>query len=106
MRGRVTDKVETLLKTNEAMRSDDRLLILTVWELCGFYLTPEQREKFWSLPSAESIRRVRQKLQENGNYPAKDSVKKQRKWKSMVMQQVSPKAKPLDMEKYLRENPF
>lgn len=106
MTGNITNKVETLLRNNERMRSDDKLLILTIWELEGLTLTPEQRQKFWDLPSPETIRRVRQKLQENGAYPANEPVRKQRKWKSMVMQQVSPNARPKDMEKYLRENPY
>lgn len=37
-------------------------------------LTPEQIKLFKSLPSMETIRRIRQKLQEDGKYPATKQV--------------------------------
>lgn len=90
----ISSVVQNLLRDNAKMRNNDRLLILTVWENYGFKLTDEQRQKFWDLPSAETIRRIRQKLQEKGDYPADASVARVRRHRSMVMQQNMPTSKP------------
>lgn len=67
--------VEDILKAYPDTRGNDKLLILKVWEDYNLILTPYQRQKFMSkeLPSTETIRRTRQKLQECGRYmPVKE----------------------------------
>lgn len=63
----VTAKVVTIMEQNTATRDDDTLLMLEVWKLQGLHLNREAEE--WILKNcspAESIRRVRQKIQEGG----------------------------------------
>ena len=64
-------------------------------------LTAAQIEKFKSMPSLETLRRVRQKIQEGGKYPASDAVTKERKFKSLQMQQQAPKYNAEGLEKTL-----
>lgn len=90
----VTYTIERVLREHPETRSSDKTLILRVWEMYGFGLSEAQKEIFMKLPQAETIRRVRQKLQEQGKYQANDQVKRQRNWKSMVAQQRMPTTKP------------
>lgn len=64
-------------------------------------LSPEQMERFRKMTSLETLRRVRQKIQESGKYPATDVVKKERHWKSMQMQQQAPTFKADGLERTL-----
>jgi len=65
------DKVEQILRHNDRARANDKYLMLKVWQLQGL---PIQNisfvEKFLSrsISSPESIRRMRQKFQEDGKY--------------------------------------
>lgn len=54
--------VRSTLDKFKRTREDDRLLQLRVWEVYGFYLTPEQKEIFLRLPSAETISRRRREM--------------------------------------------
>lgn len=98
--------VESTLAYHEDTRSNDRLLLLRVWEAQGFHLTQSQKNKFMEVSSAESIRRVRQKIQEQGRYPANEYVKKQRKFKAMQIQQMIPKTKPEKVEELVQKPLF
>jgi hypothetical protein len=66
---RTSATVEKLLRDNVATRSDDILLILKVWEQEGLTLTPEQTIKFRQVSKPETIRRTRQKIQEERYKP-------------------------------------
>jgi hypothetical protein len=44
----------------------------------GMELTPKQVEIFKNMPSAETITRIRRKLQEQGKYEADENVQKER----------------------------
>lgn len=74
----IRDKVEKVLSIDHKARNSDRRLILEVWKQSGFELSEEQEAKFFDLPQAESIRRTRQKLQEEGLYLADKQVKRER----------------------------
>lgn len=100
---KVTPIVERTLEKYEKARSSDKLLLLYIWHQLGLEFTPEQREKFMDMPSAETIRRIRQKLQENGKYPANGHVRKDRHIRSMVVQQNAPAAKPERIETILQQ---
>lgn len=71
--------VEQALQTWEETRDSDRKLMLAVW-----YLQDPEYEtnfrKFFTERAAnpETIRRIRQKLQEQGKYPASKKVEDQR----------------------------
>lgn len=91
---KITTRVEKILQDYPQTRSSDKDLMIYFWHFSGLELTPAQREKFRSLPSTESVRRVRQKIQEGGKYPATEKVIKERDFKSMQVQQIAPKATP------------
>lgn len=64
------DLVKNLLEENPTLRDSDKLLIWKVWERCGYVTsgTVMRYENFVKATSTESIRRVRQKIQEQ--YPS------------------------------------
>ena len=91
---RISYIVENTLERYPETRSSDQLLLLAVWSRLGFALSESQRQKFLNMPSSETIRRIRQKIQEQGKYPASENVRKHRKFKSMQVQQLIPNMKP------------
>lgn len=62
--------VERMLQLHPDTRGDDRKLIMRVWEMYNFGFSEQQRKLFLGhrLPSTETIRRTRQKLQQEGRY--------------------------------------
>jgi len=84
--------VESILSRDPETRNSDKKLILAVWDYMGLNLSDTQKAKFMDMPPAETIRRLRQKLQERGRYRASDSVRHERYIKSLIMQQNEPKA--------------
>jgi len=98
---RVSYLIEDVLKENVGARSSDKELYIAVWERLGFYLSETQKAKFRDLPSTETIRRVRQKLQEQGFYQATDGVRRSRNFKSLEVQQRMPKTRPEKVEPLL-----
>lgn len=75
---RVKDKVERVLQYKPETRDNDKLLMLYVWQMEGLKFSKSQLEAFKKASSPESIRRMRQKLQENGKYKASEAVEKKR----------------------------
>lgn len=89
-------KIERLLAENRkspmsgvSPRDSDKELIIQTLQVSGANLTAQQVEVLRSI-NFESVRRTRQKLQEEGKYLPSAGVKQQRKFKSLVMQQTSP----------------
>ncbi len=66
--------IKGILKDYPDTRSDDKELILRAWEAQGLVLSPEQEETFKKCISTETIRRTRQKIQEEGQYRPEDKV--------------------------------
>ena len=62
--------VEYWLENDPACRDDDKLLIYRI--MCCTTDVKVSWEDFRKIPSFESIRRVRQKLQEQGLFPSTD----------------------------------
>lgn len=93
--------IENMLRDYPATRDSDRELYLKVWEQYGFILSDAQRAKFRDLPSSETIRRVRQKLQEQGLYKAQERIRRHRKFKGLEVQQKMPQTKPERVEPLL-----
>ena len=94
---KVNQLIEKALRENVkykgiSVRDSDKALILWVWWQLGFQLTHEQMDKFMNLPSTETIRRLRQKLQEKGKYGGSKAVLDERRWKSLVASQNMPTA--------------
>jgi hypothetical protein len=70
--------VERVLELKPETRDDDKLLMLYVWQMQGLHFSKGQLEAFKKASSPESIRRTRQKLQEEGLYLASPEVEEQR----------------------------
>ena len=98
---KVTNTVRAILSRSKIARNSDRHLLIEFMQISGMELTEKQQEVFLHLPSLESVRRVRQKLQENGNYPADEKIARERDYKSMRMQQMTPNASPESIEKVI-----
>lgn len=96
---KIKDKVAWCLENRPATKEDDMLLIISVWKnfykeaFCDFLhkslttmeVEPPQElirkmgsDRMSDLPQAESIRRVRQKFNEEGKYLPSEKVMKQR----------------------------
>jgi hypothetical protein len=75
---RVKDKVERVLSLKPETRDNDKLLMLYVWQIEGLNLSENQLKKWKEVSSPESIRRMRQKMQEDGMYRASEKVEEQR----------------------------
>lgn len=72
------DRVYQRLRDNPQCRNSDRQLMLEIWEGEGLYLSATQKAKFMEVSSPETIRRTRQKVQEDGYFPADAKVKQYR----------------------------
>jgi len=67
----VKDRIEELLRQDERTRNDDVYLIFLYWQkFQGLDIDPAEAADI--LRSSETIRRVRQKFQEMGEYPPTD----------------------------------
>jgi hypothetical protein len=75
---RTKDKVARVLDQKPEARDNDKLLMLYVWQIEGLHLSERQIEKFKNASSPESIRRMRQKFQEEGQYLASPEVEERR----------------------------
>lgn len=89
--------IEDILRNNPKARDSDSELNIHVMQRLGCNLTNSQIDKLRDI-NFESIRRTRQKLQEQGKYLPSDRVGKQRRLKSMIVQQNAPTAKPERIE--------
>jgi hypothetical protein len=97
----IHNQVEQILRDEPKTRDSDKLLLLKVWEEYGLYLSEAQKDKFLHAPSSETVRRVRQKIQEQGKYPANHLISRHRRFKSLQMQQITPHATPKYIEQTL-----
>lgn len=100
-KSKVAPVVEEVLKIRQKARNSDRDLIACVWYKYGLRLTPEQYDKLMEIPSAETIRRIRQKLQEQGKYLADKDIRKAREDMSMVVEQNAPTASANTIDRIL-----
>lgn len=69
-----SERVEAILKYDKQSRDSDKRLLIVFMQKAGMDLTPRQMEIFKEMPSMETIRRIRQKIQEQGKYPASEEV--------------------------------
>ena len=67
-----------ILEKHPVTRGNDLELILKVWEYQGLHLTPQQLYLIHKVYTPETIRRTRQKIQEEGYFPAPKIVQEQR----------------------------
>lgn len=97
----VTQEVEAILRDHKQARNSDKALMAYYMQKSGMNLTKEQLLIFKDMPSMETIRRIRQKLQESGKYEADAPIATERQNKANVIQQNIPKSQPKDVEKHL-----
>lgn len=91
---KVYDEVEKALKFYPSTRNSDAELVIKVWQAYGLYLTAEQQMKLMEVPMFESIRRTRQKIQnEENKYQADEPIKEKRHIKSLEFTQKIPTTK-------------
>lgn len=93
----IKKRVEEALTKYPETRDSDKYLIRVVWWLIKPEACKEMEGEWWlnlkamdELPSAESIRRTRQKLQEAGLYLPSDKVAKERGRLEETMQHNMP----------------
>jgi len=86
----IGQQVENILKASKRSRSDDKELFIIYMQKWGMALSDIQIETFRRMPSFETLRRVRQKIQQAGLYLADELTEKRRfeKYKN-VKQQIS-----------------
>ncbi len=84
-----TKIVNGLLMKYQNCRDSDSDLMIGVLQVAGANLTPKQREVIRGI-NFESIRRLRQRLQEQGKYPASPEVAAQRKQKAELIKNAVP----------------
>jgi hypothetical protein len=95
---KITGLVEEIMKRYPQTRDSDKELIIGVLQASGAGLSERQREILRSI-NFESIRRYRQKLQEEGKYLPSPEVKAQRKLKAEIIKQsVNHVENPLFVE--------
>lgn len=97
----ITQQVRNLLAYSRQARNSDKELYILYLQRAGMNLSNHQINLIRELPSFETIRRVRQKIQESGEHRADEEVRRARKGKSLVMQQNAPKASAERLEKVL-----
>jgi|SRR6185312_14184247 len=84
--------VEEVLKTSFPARNDDKELLIQALALAGFSWSPENLAIFRGFYSVETLRRVRQKLQEEGFYTAGvDTQRKRKRRAKQVRQEMKDK---------------
>ena len=98
--------IEQLMRDNQQTRSSDKELMIAFWESQGLHLSYADKEKIRSLPTFETITRVRRKIQEGGLYQADQRVKASRHHKDLSMQQVAPAATPKYINQTLEQQPL
>lgn len=103
--------VENLLAENTPSRmtgigprdSDKELLIQYMQRILGMNLNAQQIDLIRTV-NFESIRRCRQKLQEQGKYWGSPEVMKKRRIKSYELQQVAPTESAAGIQRRIEEN--
>lgn len=93
-------KVEFALQKFPEARNSDAELLIRVWELDGMVLTDYQRHliREGRVTNPESVRRMRQKYQEAGMYPATKRVERKRRQYEQEVQQTIKSVRLADMK--------
>lgn len=73
-----TDRIRAILSVSKASRNSDLELWLIYAQKSGMGLSEAQIKVLRHMPTFETIRRTRQKLQENEQYPADPTVEQAR----------------------------
>jgi hypothetical protein len=84
----IKDQVEKVLSEDVRARNDDNWLIIQVLREMGYkiYIDYKDLDK---MPAWETIRRTRQKFQEEGKYPATEECQRKRRKQEVEMQDIN-----------------
>ena len=74
----ITKRVENILEASHNARNSDIELQIIYMQKAGMHLSSSQIAVLKEMPSFETLRRIRQKLQEHGKYPADPEVNERR----------------------------
>ena len=77
--------VRQILSQFPETRNDDKELIIRAWEAQGLILSFYQKQKLRTIFSNETIRRSRQKIQEEGLFPPDEKTRRGRRLKQEKM---------------------
>lgn len=102
---KVAPIVAHILRTSEEARNSDTELLIQFLELQGFGKMSEAQKLAFRKVSFESITRARRKFQEEGQFLPNEKVGKQRRLKSMIVQQNAPTARPARIQQLADEQP-
>lgn len=101
---KVIDIVEQILRVSREARNSDKVLFLKFMEHFGIYLSPGQKNSFMNMPHLETVRRIRQRLQEQGKYLADQTIGDRRRFMGLSMQQREPKLKEDKIETVIEQH--
>lgn len=76
--GNLRNEILTIYQLDKRVADDDKLLIAKVWFRHGWNYNEDLYENLLKMPSAESIRRTRQKLVAEGLMEVSDSAREKR----------------------------
>lgn len=97
----ITQRISAILDHSKAARNSDTELLLIYMQKSGMDLSPKQIDVFRNMPSFETIRRTRQKIQQVGRYKAAPEVEAARKYKSVMTRRTIPFMQPDDVQRTL-----
>ena len=100
----VTQQVESILRHSDRARNSDRELLLIFMQKSGMDLSEAQIATFRDMPELWTVRRLRQKFQEDGLFLPSEAVGRARRLKSYAVQQNAPNAKPETMERLIEDS--
>ncbi len=83
-------RVEAIMQYLPETRSNDKMLCIVFMQKAGLDLTDAQIKKFYEMDDLWTIRRCRQKIQEEGRFPATHAVNEARYKKFKQFRQTIP----------------
>lgn len=86
----ITQRVTNIMKVSHQARNSDKELWIIYAQKSGLDLTAQQLDVLRAMPEFETIRRVRQKIQQDGMYEADPSIKAERKEKAELIRGAVP----------------
>lgn len=99
----IADRVKNILSASVEARNSDKALLKIYMLKSGLDLTSKQMDLLIDMPSFETITRVRRDVQAKGQYTASEGIRRQRKAKSLVVQQNAPTASTHRLEQILED---
>jgi hypothetical protein len=97
----ISQRIANILAASKAARNDDFELWLIYAQKSGVDLSARQIDQLRNMPSFETLRRCRQKIQASGDYQADPTVKRARKSQATRMRKSITYMRPDDVAREL-----